>query len=274
MRKVPSSNPVPFRLPVHKDLTQLAGPLSHAQAVLSDGMARVADWPVNMFWDELEGQAPSGMESARSVLSLLRGTAIDVAPGRPTVEGQVRALELLIDAPVPLDARALVQAHAAILRAAEGASPLPGQLRTHAGFVGETLERARYIAPPAERVPELLDEACAALPGLIATSGALCAASVATALILLIHPFQDGNGRLSRTLFPAILKRAGLIATPALVLNAPFKMRYAQHVGALGHLARGGDWTPWISHCLGAAIDAAQDAVSLVGRRQAMAAAL
>lgn len=65
-----------------------------------------------------------------------------------------------------------------------------------------------YVAPPADDVPELMDD----LLAYINTTGhhPVTAAAVAHVQFESIHPFRDGNGRTGRALMQTILRKGGI----------------------------------------------------------------
>lgn len=87
--------------------------------------------------------------------------------------------------------------------------------RTTQVYVGESLDlahqRIHYVCPKPEDVPELMDGHLAATR-LLMDSGvdpALAAAVISFAFVL-VHPFNDGNGRIHRWLLHWVLSRRGV----------------------------------------------------------------
>lgn len=76
---------------------------------------------------------------------------------------------------------------------------------------------AEFVPPPAEHVPELMDDLVDYLNG--ATHGALIQAAMVHAQFETIHPFPDGNGRVGRALIHAVLQRRGLVEAPILPVS-------------------------------------------------------
>ena len=71
---------------------------------------------------------------------------------------------------------------------------------------------------------------------------------------LAIHPFQDGNGRLSRVLTTLMLLRAGYAYVPYASLESVVEENKGQYYNALRRtqktLADDPDWEPWIGFLL------------------------
>lgn len=69
----------------------------------------------------------------------------------------------------------------------------------------------RYVPPPFELCRELMDELCAWANELPDDVDPLILATLVSFGFVFIHPFMDGNGRLSRFLFHVVLSRRGCL---------------------------------------------------------------
>ena len=76
------------------------------------------------------------------------------------------------------------------------------------GPEGCSVQEASFVAPPAECVPELMED----LVGYVNTSShaAVLRAAIVHAQFETIHPFEDGNGRTGRALIHTVLNATGL----------------------------------------------------------------
>lgn len=126
-----------------------------------------------------------------------------------------RFIALLRALPEPrrLTREALVRLHAAVVdpRFAEH------DYRSTQVYVGETIDQVRqhihFIAPRPEDVPELMEGLLRAIEGCASRDADVDPVVLAAALsfaFVLIHPFEDGNGRLHRLLIHYLLARAGV----------------------------------------------------------------
>lgn len=85
----------------------------------------------------------------------------------------------------------------------------------------------------------------------------LLAIGVFVVVFLAIHPFQDGNGRLSRVLTTLLLLRAGYAYVPYASLESVIERTRDRYYRAL-HRTQGTlrtdepDWQPWLEYFLGA----------------------
>ncbi len=111
-----------------------------------------------------------------------------------------------------------------------------------------------YEGPPAEELPALIRELT---DGLSAddTTPVLVRAAMAHLNLVMIHPFRDGNGRMSRCLQTLVLARDQILAPQFssieeyLGRNTHSYYRVLQEVGS-ARWHPGGDARPWIRYCL------------------------
>jgi Fic family protein len=85
----------------------------------------------------------------------------------------------------------------------------------------------------------------------------LVAIGVFTVVFLAIHPFQDGNGRLSRILTTLLLLRSGYTFVPYSSLEAVIERTKTDYYLALRRTqstlrTSNQDWQPWLEYFLGA----------------------
>lgn len=88
-----------------------------------------------------------------------------------------------------------------------------------------------YVAPPAEEVPELMDD----LLGYINTTDhhPVTAAAVAHVQFESIHPFRDGNGRAGRALIQTILRKGGVTRYTTPPISAVLAFNRDEYIDAL-----------------------------------------
>lgn len=142
---------------------------------------------------------------------------------------------------------------------------MPGELRTVQNYIGMPPEMARYIPPPADRVPALLDDLVKLLQyepdGVMAVS-VLMRAAIAHAQFEAIHPFLDGNGRTGRLLLPLMFMAAG---EPPIHLATFLKVRQRDYYDALLEVQMRLNWEPWLRLFLECVIASARHTVQLFG---------
>ena len=146
-----------------------------------------------------------------------------------------------------------------------GQSKHPGAFRLIQNWVGvpeQPMEQARFVPPPPERVLDYMENwACFYGSDQL---DALVQAAVMHAQFTIIHPFEDGNGRISRLLIPLFLYEKELIAQPALYPSAHLERHWDAYMASLTSLNdRNGDWNAWTLFFLQAMATQADEAAGM-----------
>jgi hypothetical protein len=138
----------------------------------------------------------------------------------------------------------------------EDAQAWPGTWRARDSGVRDGDGKVIYRAPDADRVEGLMGEMIEWLNASRQTS-AFVVAALAHLNICRIHPFRDGNGRLSRCLHALVLARAGYLAPEFLSIEEFIGHHRSDYETALATSTEG-KWQPeldtrsWLRFCLGA----------------------
>lgn len=145
----------------------------------------------------------------------------------------------------------------------------PGLLReTHIGVTADGGGFA-FAGPGPERVPELIEELMVDLAAYEDALPSAVAGAMAHLNLVSIHPFSDGNGRISRILQSLVLARDGLLAPefgsiePYLAEQTPAYYRALQ-TAQRGEFDPANDTTAWVEFCLVAHVAQAERRVALV----------
>ncbi len=157
----------------------------------------------------------------------------------------------------PWSSRSLLRAQRLMM---DGLLPSAGRWRTgHVGILQGS--RVSHIAPPADRVPHLMEN----LLGFLRTdpSHALIKSAVCHYELEFIHPFEDGNGRIGRFWHSLLLARYHPIFefTPVESLIKEHQRRYYKVLGASD---RAGDSTAFIAFSLEMVHRALEDLVDAI----------
>jgi Fic family protein len=108
-------------------------------------------------------------------------------------------------------------------------------------------ERVHYLAPPGSRVDRDLRAFLSWFNAPPAGLDRLLRAGLAHAWFELIHPFEDGNGRVGRALLDRALAQDEQRAVRMYSVSAHLMSRRDEYYSALEQLSRGGmDVTPWL----------------------------
>ena len=157
-----------------------------------------------------------------------------------------------------------------------------GVLRDEPIWVGPPgclVDDATFVAPPPDRVPELMADLVDYLNA--STHHPVLKAAVAHAQFESIHPFEDGNGRAGRAIIHTVLNAAGAArgAVPISTTLSHDRQRYydalnAMHVECAREdtLARTAAVRPWLTVLSGACQDAARHAAASSRRVEGIAA--
>lgn len=155
------------------------------------------------------------------------------------------------------------QIHSILMKGQTRATP--GILRDQQNYIGSRLETAYYIPPPADLVPQLMEDLVSLLqyePEGVKGVSVLMRAPIAHVQFEAIHPFRDGNGRTGRLLLPLMLYAAG---EPPLHLATFLKVRQQDYYAALLSVQMKLNWEPWIKLFLECSIASAKHTVQLFG---------
>ena len=140
----------------------------------------------------------------------------------------------------------------------------PGQYRRHGIEVTSPGGGApAYVGPPAEHVPSLTVEIMEWLEHGDHDAHLIVRAAMAHLHLVSVHPFRDGNGRISRILQSLVLARGGLLA-PEFVSIEEYLGRNTGAYYATLQAAQGGryqperDPSPWVRFCVAAHIEQAR----------------
>ena len=169
---------------------------------------------------------------------------------------------------LPMSVRLLREMHAILLDGVRGRDRQPGELRTSQNWIGPpgaTIERATFVPPPPDGLPDLLSDLerfvheDPQLPPLV--QAALLHYQFET-----IHPFLDGNGRLGRLLVVFFRVVRDRLPEPLLYLSPFFERRRDEYYATLQAVREQGDVDRWLALFLDGVREQAIDAVSRAER--------
>lgn len=234
--------------------------------------------------DVIKSSAIEGalLDAAQVRSSIARRLGLDFggnAPASRDVEGVV---ELMLDATQqyakPLTAERLFGWHAALFptgrsgmrRITVGAwRPADlGPMQVVSGRIGH--ERIHFEAPAADRLPR---EVSALLEWFEAADGMdpVLKAGLAHFWFVTLHPFEDGNGRISRAIADLALARADGTVDRFYSLSSQIEAEKKQYYLKLEQNQRGSTnitaWLEWFLGCLGRAVAGAEDGLAVVWRK-------
>lgn len=258
---------------VHRAQGHLAGRMAELGLAQRDQATLQALTQEVVTTSAIEGEALNP-DTVRS--SIARRLGVDIgalAPADRHVDGVV---DMVLDATQhhaqPLTAERLFSWHAALfptgysgrVRIQVGAwrNDAAGPMQVVSGPVGR--EKVHFQAPPATALPA---ETAAFLEWFNATpvGDALIHAGLAHLWLVTLHPFDDGNGRISRAVGDMALARAEGSAQRFYSFSAQIQRERKQYYDQLETTQRGMlDVTPWLSWFLACLLRAVQGADGLL----------
>lgn len=133
---------------------------------------------------------------------------------------------------------------------------LPGQWRhSPIRVVNEPSGKTVYEAPPARDVPKLMDELVDQITDHDSVDSSTVLAAMAHLNLTMIHPFKDGNGRMSRALQTLVLTRNDIVSPVFCSIEEWLGRNTEAYHSILGEVGQG-QWLPknnalpWVRFCL------------------------
>jgi Fic family protein len=151
----------------------------------------------------------------------------------------------------PVNLNMIKDIHGILLTSVRGKTKKPGEFRkdqNYIGKMGEGIEYAAYIPPN----PLMLDECLNNFINYFhfAERDRLVQAAIMHAQFEIIHPFDDGNGRIGRLLIPLFLYENQKIFQPYFYISAYFDQNRETYYSGLKAISDHKDWTGWIKFFL------------------------
>jgi Fic family protein len=146
----------------------------------------------------------------------------------------------------------------------------PGRWRT--GPIGVTGGDGRivYEAPDAELVPGLMQEVVEWLEGGDRSTHVAVRAAMAHLHVVSVHPFRDGNGRVSRIVQSLVLARDGIVSPEFASIEEHLSTHTSEYYDALRRVQGSGSYDPsrdarsWIAFCIDAHLSQARRRLSQI----------
>ncbi len=225
---------------------------------------------------EIEGEflAPDQVRS-----SVANRLGLDIG-GLPAADRNVDgAVEMVLDATrnytAPLTEERLFSWHAALfptgrsgmrrIRVGQWRDDADGPMEVVSGPIGR--QRVHYTAPPAERLGAEISRFLEWFEDTQSMEPVL-AAGVAHLWFVTIHPFEDGNGRIARTIADMALARSEESPERFYSMSAQIRLERRAYYDMLERTQQGGlditDWQTWFLECLAHTIENARNTLATV----------
>ena len=132
-----------------------------------------------------------------------------------------------------------------------------------------TIEDARYIPCPPYHVPMAIDNWHAFINSNHEIDP-LVQLAIAHAELEAIHPYLDGNGRLSRLMVPIYMVAKDLLRTPHLYISRFLHQNRDEYYERLLAVTRDEDWSGWVEFFLKAVTEQAQSNMHIARKIRAL----
>lgn len=168
-----------------------------------------------------ESASSSEIEGVTAGARALAMAAIDAkaGPNAQLVTANVTAMQRAVALADNISIDTILAAHQALLD--RHAYAAPGRLRDQQVWIGSNAlspHTASFVPPHQSRVPAALDDLIAYVHRV--NLPVLVQVAIAHAQFETIHPFNDGNGRIGRTLVHAMLRHSGVTRTLTVPVSA------------------------------------------------------
>lgn len=225
---------------------------------------------------EIEGELLNYDQVRSSIARRLGINAAGLVPGNRHVEGIV---EMMLDAThrydLPLDAERLFGWHAALFPTGysgpykiEVARYRTGDMEIVSGAMGK--EKNHYHAVSPDRVHTEMDQFLHWLNN-DNTIDLVLKAAIAHFWFIIIHPFDDGNGRIARAISDWLLARAEQSSERFYSMSSQILLERKQYYAVLQKVQHSdGDiteWLEWFLHCLHSAMLTTEDTTQRIVRK-------
>jgi len=169
----------------------------------------------------------------------------------------------------PISLHMIRTMHAMLMEGTRGKDMSPGQFRTTQNWIGQkgcSMNEATYIPPSPLQLPTHLQSFELFLQTKHENLDPIVKTGLVHAQFELIHPFDDGNGRIGRLIILLYLARLGSLVSPSLYISAYFEANREEYTHRLGEISANRDWRNWIIFFLTAVVHQAQTNLDLIRR--------
>ncbi len=149
--------------------------------------------------------------------------------------------------------------HSILMDSVRGENKNPGAFRIDQNWIGrpgQDMDKARFIPPAPLIMKASLDD----LEKFIFSDieDPLVQLAIIHAQFEIVHPFNDGNGRLGRMLIPLFLYQKKVLQRPVFYLSEFLEQNDAEYRDRLLAITEDGDWNGWIAFFLKGIVTQAQ----------------
>lgn len=157
---------------------------------------------------------------------------------------------------LPLSNRLIKNIHSILLNNVRGSKKNPGEFKKMQNYIGSA-STINFTPLPPERTNEYMSN----LENFIhdETIDPLIQAALIHAQFEMIHPFQDGNGRIGRLLIPLFFYYRGLLVLPTFYMSKYFESDRSLYIQKLSEVSVKNDYKDWIKYFLTGVIEQSEE---------------
>ena len=151
------------------------------------------------------------------------------------------------DSKSPLTLKIIKEMHKILLNNVRGASKHPGTFKISQNYIGGS-NHISFTPLPAQYTEEYMSNLERYIH--VDETDPLIQASIIHAQFEMIHPFEDGNGRIGRLLIPLFFYYTELIPLPTFYMSSYFNKDRDLYIQKLSNISKKDDWQGWITYFL------------------------
>lgn len=159
----------------------------------------------------------------------------------------------------PINLSMLKQTHKILLTDVRGKDKTPGEFRTTQNWIGSfgtNIGDARFVPPSPLVIQDYLENFEQYIT--YDEVDPLVQLAIIHAQFEIIHPFNDGNGRVGRMLIPLFLYQKGMIASPMFYISEYLEENRKRYVNELKYITDNKNWDNWVIFFLEAVMEQAK----------------
>lgn len=134
-----------------------------------------------------------------------------------------------------------------ILNNSRGKDKLKGKFKEKQNYIGNKFDREITYTPVSYLHTEEYMNCLIAFINGKDDINPLVKVAIIHAYFELIHPFEDGNGRVGRILIPILLKKYNILSTPYFYISYYLSKNRNDYIASLEAISKNNNWDTWIS---------------------------
>ena len=261
VKKIPE-NPENLGIPKRSDLQyneKLVSEASRSIGIFNALVSQNKHLDVEIFLPLLikkEAEASSRIEGTQVTFKeIFSGDVADLdrLPRSPKKEalGLEHAIKVGKDLSKQHDAisfRFITRVHKALMRHATLDQGIPGEYRKCTVYV------KNYTPPEAQHISNLMSNLEKYIHSNKENIPSIVKIAIIHAQFEIIHPFEDGNGRIGRLLISFLMKKYDLTDDVSFFISSYFEKRRDEYHNKLFQITKNGDWNQWIDFFLSSCV--------------------